>query len=191
MADLKNPIYKIVLVFNLVCLAGGAVISVQGLCRAGDAWALLVGEGLSLLSLVFAGYYMVAGYSKNAAKGYKAFAALFALSQAASLLAAVQGEYGWLSITCAAVSLALILVLLFGRNMGRTVSLTLCCVLMALRLAAVVSFSYPDIPGVTLPGDAAMITLLTGRCAVTLLLACELCIMTYAKYLDKIARGAK
>jgi len=179
MKETKHRLRRGVILFLLLCIGAGIVFSVLTAVNPAADIYLQLCSLCALPAMLFAGYYMLMGYGKNAAKYFKIFAALAVFAQAAVLLAAMPGGNS-AQIVIASLSLLLQLLLLLGKNLGKTVSLTVCSAVIVLAVLALLF-------GI----DTTEPLLRIGRGVAVILLACLLWVITYAKYLDKTARGTK
>ena len=177
-----KPIYKVILVLNLLFIAVGLVFCVMDICVSADKVCRVVASVLKIVALVFATYYIFKGYEKDAAKYYKSFGICFILAQIASLIGTILDDAKMLAIMPAIVLICL-LVLVFVKNLGKMVSLILCGILVVLNIISICSLEIWS-------AEAAFIALY-GTMFSRLVLACLYGIMTYAKYLDKAERGTK
>ncbi|MBQ0026153.1 MAG: hypothetical protein KBS79_02135 [Lachnospiraceae bacterium] len=178
----KSLVYKAILVLSLICILGGIVLSIQAITDENACTGLQVGSLFALGALVFAAYYVFAGYTKDAAGFYKVYTGIFGLSLLVALIdAIVEGTHA-LGISCTAIALAIIVVLLFVKNLGKTVSLTLCVVLLAACAFVLVNFIGAN--------DGSPIGILNMLHSIVLMiLAFMQFVITFAKYIDKKERG--
>ena len=189
MLKTNHLLYKAVLLFHLLCIAAGLVFAVRTAVSPEADIYLQLCSLCAMPALLLAGYYLLAGFGKDAAKYYKLFAALFLFYEVVVLAALLLSRAAALPLLLTIGVLTLLAVLLFVKNLGKTVSLLLCALILILgviRLAAGIA-AYP---GPALGGDTYG-TLLMGRNAAGVVLALVLGILNDAKYADKAARGTK
>ena len=181
-----KPIYKVILVLNLLLIVVGATVSLMDI--NGTNTLGLVYTVLDVLALLFALFYILYGYTKNAAGYYKTFGYLYLASR---LICAFKTFSGPINITAnnsklfnsvsICIIIALLLVLVFAKNLGKKKSLILCGVIVAFE-AILFIIIYNEIGAFNLGAKLKL---------ADLDLACLYGILTYAKYLDKTERGAK
>lgn len=183
-----NIIYKIILVFNLFCTIGGIATGILIATSDESGILLKISSLCALAALLFAGYYIISGYTKDAAKFYKSFAFLFAVSQLSAMICSLfESTLNIVDITCYFFGLAFIVLMIFKKNLGKKVSLILCGIIIILCVISL-SIAIQTATGIDL-GDNLLGTLTTARGVIQILLGVLFGIMTYAKYLDKDARG--
>ena len=188
MLKTKNPVFRIVLIIILLCLIGCIIFGVQTAVSPQTDIYMQISSLCALPAMIFAAYYMLAGYSKGSAGYFKFFLFLFAIYLLSVLVADIaQGRVSGIVLT--ALSLAVVLVMLIGKNPGKKVSLTL-CVVVILVCALEVLLMCCQQPTLFSDSDPAG-KLLLGRSATGGLLACLMGVITFAKYVDKEARGTK
>ena len=175
-----KPIYKVILVFNLLLIAAAVVLSIIGINGEGATLTRMLATVVRLFALLFAGFYLLSGYSKNAAKYYKTFGIIYALTIVVGIITCITNTVFVMDIICSVLLLIGILVLVSVKNLGKTKSFVICAFLVALQIACVVL--------VYLEGDPIIVKI---DMFMGVDLACLYGIMTYAKYLDKAERGTK
>lgn len=173
-----KPIYKVILILNLLFIAAGVVFSVIGIANADMNATRIISHITAIASLVFAAFYILSGYRKNAAKYYKVYGALLAIVFLISILSASVNSRGSIGTMVASLSLVLVLVLLLSENLGKAKSLILCGLLVIINVVLLAI------------GQNATATTVIAK-LVKIDLVCLYGIMTYAKYLDKAERGTK
>lgn len=189
MLKTKKTLYRIILVFNLICIAAALCACVLTLVSAAaNIWSR-ISSICALVALVFAAFYILKGYGKDAARYFKLFALLFALSEFASLLVIGTTIKEGTPVLISGVLFAIVLFMAIGLDVGKGRSLVLCAVVVAMAVAQLV-LSIQHEPGVLL-GGTTYGTLAMLRNAVKVLLSCLFGIMVYAKYVDKKMRGTK
>ena len=176
-----KPIYKAILILNLLFIVAGVVFSVIGIARADANVSRIICLILSVICLVFAAFYIISGYTKDAAKYYKVFGALLAIKYLVEILSGSINSAIPFGVMVRALSLVIVLVLLLSANLGKAKSFVLCGIFVILRVALLLY--------AVIRGD--MLTILLIGNIVNIDLACLYGIMTYAKYLDKTERGTK
>ena len=176
-----KPIYKVILILNLLFIAAGVVLCVIGIISPDANATRIINRIVAIACLIFAAFYILNGYTKDAAKYYKVFGALLVIKYLAGILSGATNSGIPFSIMATTLSLVLVLVLLLSENLGKTKSLVLCGVFVIFR---VVFLLYSII-------KSDISTMLIMSNIVNLDLACLYGIMTFAKYLDKAERGTK
>ena len=189
MLKTNQLLYKAVLIFNLLCIAAGVIFAARTAVSPEADIYLQISSLCAMPAMLYAAYYLLAGFGKNAAKYYKLFAALFLFFEAVVLIALFLSRAAALPLLLTACVLVLLAVLLFVKNLGKTVSLTLCALIFVLCVIRLIT-GIAAHPGPALGGDAYG-TLLMGRSAIGVILALLLGVLNYAKYVDKTARGTK
>ena len=175
-----KPIYKVILVFNLLLIAAAVALSVIGICGEVATAIRIISTVIRLLALLYAGFYILSGYRKDAAKYFKIFGILYLFSTVLGLISCISNTPTVLSVIFYVLSIIAILALAFAKDLGKAKSFVLCGILVALQIALSVS--------VYLQADPAIVKI---NMFISMDLACLFGIMTYAKYLDKTERGTK
>jgi len=179
MLKTNNTGRKILVIVALILLVGGLVITALAAVNVGKLAAQV--ECLCFFAaLIYAAYYILSGYSKNAAKYFKTYCGVFAVAMLAALAANGTESVGYFSTLFSAIAFALVLILMLSKDLGKELSMYACCGLIAC-LAVVMIFS----------ASAGADTAALGLCLVQLILGLTLTLMTVAKYIDKAARGTK
>ena len=176
-----KPIYKVILVLNLLFIVAGVAICAIGMASPDANLTRILFRVSAIACLVFAGFYIINGYTKDAAKYYKVYGALYAVKHLMGILSGSAKSGTTFGIMVLALSLVITLVLLLSENLGKTKSFVLCGLLVILGVVLLVhSLSQGNIP-----------TILIMSNIVNVDLAYLYGIMTYAKYLDKAERGTE
>ncbi|MBQ0026352.1 MAG: hypothetical protein KBS79_03165 [Lachnospiraceae bacterium] len=173
-----KPIYKVILILNLLFIAAGIVFSVSGIANAEMNTTRIISHIMAIACLAFAGFYIISGYRKNAAKYYKVYGALLAVIFLISILSSSVNLRGPIGIMAASLSLVIVLVLLLSENLGKTKSFVLCGLLVIINIIDFILLQDMSANVVITKSIKTDLTCLYG-------------IMTYAKYLDKAERGTK
>ena len=173
-----KPIYKVILILNLLFIAAGIVFSVIGITNADMNATRIISHVAAIACLAFAGFYILSGYAKNAAKYYKVYGALLAVIFIVSILSGSVNSGIPLGIMTMILSLVVVLVLLLSENLGKTKSFALCGLLVIFNVVLLIGGQ-----------DMSVTSIITKLVKIDL--ACLYGIMTYAKYLDKAERGTK
>lgn len=181
MLKTDKPIYKVILILNLLFIFVGCAIAITDL--TGTDTIGVIYTVTEILALLFALFYILYGYTKNAAGYYKVFGYLYLLSRISDFIKIISsnrkvGIFTYIFWSIVTISL---LVLVFGKNLGKKKSLILCGVIVLIGVIGIF-YVYNQTGAFHL---GAKIRLLD------LDLACLYGILTYAKYLDKESRGAK
>ena len=182
MLKTKNATYKAILIFNLLCIVAALVLCALSIVDATSNLAQQIACLFQIAALIYAAYYVFAGFTKDAAKYYKTFAAIFALAQIASLSSLSANANSYFGSLLSALTLGLILVLFLSKNLGKKTSLILCGILVVVVVLSLIAALVEG--GFT---TGAVIFPIIAR----FVLAALLGIMTFAKYIDKAARGSK
>lgn len=174
-----KPIYKVILTLNLLFIATGVIINVTNFDTSNTIRMLY--RIVDIVSLLFALFYILYGYVKNAAGYYKIFGYLFVLSKVITTISAFNPPTPVITYVTSAVALISTLVLAFVKDLGKKLSFVLCGALVLIELINCgLVYSYY--------GTFAWV--IKTR-AIDLDIACLYGILTYAKYLDKAERGTK
>ena len=179
MLKTDKPIYKVLLVLNLLLIVLGVVTSVR-LFFSSSEWLLIAYRAINIVALVFALFYILYGYTKNAAGYYKTYGYLLFLSILITSITAFQRTTKNLTIISCAALIIVSAILAFGKDLGKKNSFILCGVLVLGEL--VNSYAVYNLYGLQKTFET---------CAINLVIVCLYGIMTYAKYLDKAERGTK
>ena len=137
-------------------------------------------------------YYMVNGFKKASARWYRCYILLFAWVVLTASVSAAANAAGALAsvISCLqTLVFACLFVLLFGRDLGVRLSMTICKAVIVIEgiLFIYTFFRFPT----TLRGGDPINNVVVIRTGSLLLYAIILAVMTHAKYLDKASRGTK
>jgi len=179
MLKTKNATYKVILIVALICIVAALVESAICVSNAAFGVTMQVVCVCNIAALIYAAFYILAGYNKDNANFYKIFGAIYALAQIVDLAFLGTVNAGYVVMLFAALILAAILVLVFSKDLGKQKSMTICIVLVALTAA------------LTICAASGVLVEVVGMYWVKLVLACLYTLMTFAKYVDKAARGSK
>ena len=178
MFNTKNATYKLILIIALVLIVAALVLTALAIAHDDSNLASQVSCLFKIAALIYAAYYIFAGFSKDAAKYFKTFAAIFALAEIASLANLGMSANSYFATLVATLSLSAILVLLFSKDLGKKKSLMISAALIVFTVISLI---------MALANAVAIIV--WGPLAATVVLACLFFIMTFAKYVDKASRG--
>ena len=183
MLQTKNSLYKALLIVNLICLLVGVLAMISIIVGPTANIYMRISGIFVLLALVFAAYYILMGYQKADAKFYKLFQTFFGFAQLVAILdiGITVGEYLPVLISCLLFGLFIYMVLI--KNLGKQRSQILCLVIFVLSVLDLLA-GVSKVPCTDMYGTLVLI-----RNIAKILLTIMFCIMTYAKYLDKAARG--
>lgn len=136
-----------------------------------------------ILASAVAFIYLVRGYSKSEAKYYKIsmFAALVNALVVAVVSTGEKIEY--VPLIMCIIAFALIAFLTFGKNLGKKTSYLCCGLLVLIRVSGMISIALTSQDPLT---DTSFILVLAQ-----LVLSFTICMIAYAKYRDKTARGTE
>ena len=174
-----KPIYKVILVLNLLLIVVGVAVSIKDINITNTIGTIYT--VLDVLALLFALFYIIYGYRKNAAGYYKAFGYLYLLSRVSEVAKIYDKNRPALFYILFGIVFVLLLVLVFGKDLGKKKSFILCGVIVLVEL--IDFFCTFNATGRFNLGAEVKL--------VDLDLACLYGILTYAKYLDKTERGTK
>lgn len=175
-----KPIYKVILVFNLLLIAAAVVLSIIGICGEGATATRIISAVLRLIALLFAGFYILSGYRKGSAKYYNLFGIIYMFSVVLEIISCLANTAFAMDIICSALIFIDLLALTCIKNLGKSKSFVLCGILVLLQIVCAVLVYIESDPIIV------KIEMFMG-----IDLACLFGIMTYAKYLDKAERGTK
>ena len=182
----KNTLYKAVLIFNLMFILPGIGLAIMLLVNPAATVPVQLGGIAALLALLAAFFYTVKGFSKKQAWAHKLFLVFFLLAVGISQIGLWAGS-GTFARLMAAITVALLLVLLFGKNLGFRYSLLFCVILTVIGVVLLLRIILTD-PDIGRNGDPYSNLLpiwATADTALSVLLGT----LTFSKYIDKIARG--
>ena len=169
-----KPIYKVILVLNLLFIVAGVASCVISIASQDANITRIICLILAIACLVFAAFYILNGYTKDAAKYYKMYGTFLALKCLADTLSVITNNGMPFGTVIRTLCLVIILVLLLSENLGKTKSLILCGLFVALRVTLLIySITIGINPKIFIIGNIVNIDL-----------ACLFGIMTYAKYLN-------
>lgn len=174
-----KPIYKVILILNIIFIAIGIITSIIGFKSATSNEVII--KVINLLAWVFALIYILHGYRKNAAVYYKVFGWGYLITHLAFLASLVTAKDSPVIFyfTCG-ISIIILLTLLLKLNLGKKISLILCAILVLMKVIILICM------WISTKDFSALSTRL-----IDLDFACLLGILTYAKYLDKDERGTR
>ena len=175
-----KPIYKAILVFNLLLIVAAVVLSVIGMSGEGATITRILSAVIKMLGLLFAGFYIILGYRKDAAKYYKIFGLLYMLSIVAGIISCLSNTFSITMIICEVLIIVDVFALIFVKDLGKTKSFVICAILVSLQIV-LTALAYSE-------SDPSIVKINTF---IGIDFACLFGIMTYAKYLDKAERGTK
>ena len=179
--------FKIVLVLCLIFIIAGLCGAVQTVFSADATLCMQLSAASSMLALLFAGYYMIDGFQKNAAGYFKAYGALFALTLLFTMMDIGSTKLPfkeWILLGIG-LALALAVILFVGRDLGKGKSFALCALIF-------LWFAYSAFYASRLrPIDDPRVVQIIISSATNLILSLLFGVMIYAKYADKAARGSK
>ena len=134
-----------------------------------------------VIALIFAFIYFILGFKKDFASYHK-IAMYFAAANALIVTVVSSNETNkYIAIAMCAVCFALVLILALAKNLGKTVSLILCAIIILIRFSGVLSYY------LTVNTIDVTLTLMVSQ----LVLALVILVATLAKYEDKQERHAK
>ena len=175
-----KPIYKVILIFNLVLIAAALVFSVLGIFNQDVTVLRVLCCVLSIATLIVGAFYIIKGYTKNASKYYKLFAIFFGANQILQISTRSVENANTFLVVSSVIALCIIFVTVLILDLGKSKSFILCGVLVALMLFNLI---FTIASGYSIPPILHKV--------VDLDIACLYGIFTYAKYLDKTERGTK
>lgn len=137
-----------------------------------------------IIASIVAFMYLVEGFSKSVATHYKTCMIIAAINALIVVATSASEKIDYVPMIMCAIAFCLVSFLAFGTNLGRNVSFICCGLLVLIRVAGLVSVL------ITLDQYSILDpTLVLVVCQISLALL--LSVITYAKYKDKAARGAK
>ncbi len=175
-----KPIYKVILVFNLILIIAAIVLGIIAISSEIASITRILSSVIRLGALLFAGFYILSGYRKNAAKYYKIYGVIFMLTEVMGVMTYFNHAPTVPEVICDVLISVAIFTLVFIKDLGKTKSLIICAFLVIFQIAlAILAYSESE-PFIV------KLNMLMG-----VDLTCLYGIMTYAKYLDKTERGTK
>lgn len=176
MLNSSSSVNRIITKLSLLCLAAAGGLTIVNIIKSFNDLTGLITQILCLFSLLFAVFYILGGYSKSSAKCYKNFGIVLVASQA-MIVPLCCSRDTTIVFALSVVLLITLLILVLSEDLGKTVSLTLCAILV---LCEVISLLVTDDGIIPVFG---MITKIVTYFMYG--------IFTYAKYADKAARGSR
>lgn len=131
---------------------------------------------LQIVALLYGLYYALTGYKKISAIGYKVFMIIYALCSVTPLFRSTD----IFTIIISVLETGCALLLAFGKNLGKSISTTLACVILILAITKIVRSA------LVLFSALNYVTVVSG-----LLLAFIVLVFVSTKYADKASRGTK
>ena len=177
MLKTKNAGYKAIVIITLILLVAALVVTGFIAVKCGDL-ATQVACLLEFAALIYAAYYILSGYSKDAAKYYKTYSYVLAVALLLALAAISKNANDYLVSLLVTLQFAIVLVLGLSKDLGKKNSMYLC---YAYLLVCVIGFALSFAGGL----------MTIGYSVVQLIFAIVITVMTVAKYIDKAARGTK
>ena len=176
MSNSDNRTNRLFKILGLILLAAAGCLTLVNIMKSINDPTSLITQILCLFSLIFAASYIAGGYSKDNARFYKNFGIVLLASHAMIVpLCCLRDTTPIFIISL--ILLAVLFILVLSENLGKTVSLTLCAVLV---LCEVISLF------VTNDGIIPIFGMITK-----LVTYFMYGVFTYAKYVDKAARGSR
>lgn len=142
----------------------------------------LIGLCFVLITLLLGFVYLILGFSKDLSNMYIGCILIATLNALMSVVLSLSEKYNTVALICTGLALALYTVLLVGRNLGKTVSYTLCILIIIIRILGII-FNYMAVKSFLAPE----VLNVCGQLAIILMIF----IATTAKYIDKENRGSK
>ena len=109
-----KTIYKVILVLNLLFIVAGVAICAIGMASPDANLTRILFRVSAIACLVFAGFYIVSGYRKNAAKYYKVYGAIYAVEHLIGILSGIAKSGTPFGIAVLTLTLVITLVLLLS-----------------------------------------------------------------------------
>ena len=186
MLKTDNWLFKLILIFNILCILVCDIASVKDIIDPASTPFMQVGGACSIVALLAALYYILMGYSKNASAYYKLYGALYALSALVSIFNVSHNNQATVYTTVlSALVFAFVLVMTLSRDLGKRNSFIICGLTFACAAIQVV-LGFVDIPATNEEKPLIIIRLVAG-----VVMASMLGVMTFAKYVDKAQRHTK
>lgn len=189
--EMKKNVFT---VMQMICLVIALAANLIGLFALELLSLTKLTMTASIFVLLFGIMYVLYGCRKNAAVYYQSFMVLYATSCLIDAVGVTQYDTFMLSpLLIKSVVFILIMVLAFGKDLGKNLSVLLGWLLVACNLVLLVlSLFYPGYFGETLDAEGEALAKSTQlRNAGEVFLAISAALMVKAKYADKDSRGAK
>ena len=183
----RTPLIMALMVCNLILIAAGLVACVFNVIHPDSGIWLRVGGVCAFFALLSAGYYVAKGYTKDSAKFFKLFNALYALSQLVLLIGVGSNPDDTLPIIYTGAVFGLVVIMVACKDLGFKRSLTICILIVIFGILDIITCAV-RLPELAQNGSQYGLMLLT-RNASQLYLSILFTIMTLAKYADKKSRG--
>ena len=179
----ENKFYNAIVVLNLILMIPGAIGNVVVLFASNLNVYHKLAAFCSVAALLVAFFYLVAGYSKQQAPAYRAFCGAYTAAALFGLLGIDSSKAFFAAQLIAALIFGLVIAISLSKNYGKTVSTSLCILVVVLSLLQLL--------GVVLWYKATGLDFLFLLIfeITQLLLSIVLSLTTFAKYVDKTARG--
>jgi len=176
MLKTKNTAYNAFVVILIILSIVALILNAAAMVNGEENLPVQICCLFNIAALIYAAYYIFSGFSKDAAKYFKAFGVIFALA----LVAALAAADGYLMTLLAALSLSAVIILTFGKDMGKKASFIACGILLVLTVLFYIA---------SLSSNAAFAV--RSMTVTGIVLSLLLGVMIYAKYADKAQRGSK
>lgn len=190
MLKTDNPIYQSVLLIDLLLALSGIITSIQVLISAVTPLSMRIGTALAVVGLVVSFYYVIRGFSKKQAWAYKTFAVAFILETAMQVYLVANGGTGSLvfmiPVIAYTLALCMLVFVIIGKDLGKKGSVGLSIGVCLMSLISIVYVIITNNGTDDLLSKFYVILSLT-QFDMSLMLG----VLTYAKYVDKEARGTK
>lgn len=160
----------------LVLAAAALVCSMINVIKAPNGIAMIL-EIANICAIIFAGFYFIMGYKKDAAEHYKKFLYAYAVATFIRLMAISEGP---VALGCCGIVVGAVSVLTFAADLGKKKSSIFAYVIIAANLVSLVY---------SLVGGKGLVFCLDQVTA--LILSALLLVMLDGKYADKAERGSK
>ena len=177
MLKTENKIYKAILFICIICILFALYLDISLISNGQQTIGIIFHGILNAISLLYAIFYILNGYNKNASRYYRSFGILLAITQtfALAMVSFINPKTGNLIVV--GLELITILVLVLSEDLGKNKSFVLCLILIILNGVSI------------LMCGGTYVSHCNIFCKFTL--SCLYGILTYAKYLDKASRGVK
>lgn len=186
MLNTNKPIYKVLLILNLVLLAISVLMCFVYLAipELDPTWYLQF--ILYILAIVAGFIYVIGRYKKNSAFYYKGFMFLFCLTLFAHVYIDIVtpkqfaiGDY--ISIALEIIICIILSTLTFAKNIGEKATFSLACSLLGIVLLNSIWIIFTNI------GESIIVF----RAIVNIALSGITCLFVLGKYMDKEERGSE
>ena len=178
----KRKLSPVLIWISGILTVASAALLIRLLIKENVSFVHVVEIVSDIVASAVAFFYICRGYTKEYAEEYKTCMLIAAINALAVAVIATTEKTSIISLVMCIIAFGDIVILAFGKDLGKKKSTICCIVLVLIRLAGFIASFIPSDGGAILNPAR---TLIIAQIALAILIS----LVTYAKYLDKDARG--